>query len=369
MHPPAVFVDDCERALRRKLQRHGYSSSHGLQLWHRRTSKRGEIHVVQCSHRCGRSSFELSFCTIDPNIGIVTVRDERLDVLTRIYNPVKTTPSTIEFVDIAGLVRGASKGEGLGNQFLAHIREVDAIAHVVRCFDDANVVHVDGTVNPRRDIEVVEAELILKDLETVERRLAEAERKAKTADKKLKVEADFIAKLRDHLLAGRLAHYHHVNGEEEASWLRDMHLLTNKPVMYVCNVHEKDITGENGYVARVREIAAKEGASVLVVSAEVEAQIAELAPEERRAFLDDLGLAESGLDRVVREGYALLQLIHLLYRECKGSARMDGAERIDGGPGGGIGHTDFERGFIRAEIANSLILSAWGPSRPSGITG
>ena len=197
------------------------------------------------------------FCTIDPNVGIVTVPDERLDALTRIYRPAKSVYSTIEFVDIAGLVRGASKGEGLGNQFLAHIREVDAIAHVVRCFDDPNVVHVDGSVNPRRDIEVVEAELILKDLDTVERRLEEAERKARTADKKLKAEAEFIARVREHLVGGKLVRYLPLSGEEETHWLRDMHLLTNKPVMYVCNVHEKDIAGESSYVTQVREIAAK----------------------------------------------------------------------------------------------------------------
>jgi len=298
----------------------------------------------------GAEASNYPFCTIDPNIGIVTVHDERLDALTRIYNPAKTVYSTIEFVDIAGLVRGASKGEGLGNQFLAHIREVDAIAHVVRCFDDANVVHVDGSVNPRRDIEVVEAELILKDLETVERRLAEAERRAKTADKKPKVEADFIAKVRDHLLTGRLARYHQVRGEEEAHWLRDMHLLTNKPVMYVCNVQERDIAGENSYVAQVREIAAKEGASVVVVSAEVEAQIAELAPEERRVFLDDLGLAESGLDKMVREGYALLQLITFFTVNAKEAHAWTVRKGSTAAQAAGVVHTDFERGFIRAEI-------------------
>jgi ribosome-binding ATPase len=300
------------------------------------------------------------FCTIDPNIGIVTIRDERLDVLTRIYRPAKTIPSTIEFVDIAGLVRGASKGEGLGNQFLAHIREVDAIAHVVRCFDDANIVHVDGNVNPRRDVEVVEAELLLKDLETIERRLAETERKAKTADKKLKAEAEFLPRAREHLLAGRLARYLQVRGEEESHSLRDMHLLTDKPVMYVCNVHEKDIGGENGYVAEVREIAAKEGASVVVVSAEVEAQIAELALEERRAFLDDLGLAESGLEKMVREGYALLQLITFFTVNTREAHAWTVRRGTTASQAAGTVHTDFERGFIRAEVVKVADLSRLG---------
>ncbi len=290
------------------------------------------------------------FCTIDPNVGIVTLPDEHLDVLTRIYHPSKTVYSTIEFVDIAGLVRGASKGEGLGNQFLAHIREVDAIAHVVRCFDDPNVVHVDGSVNPRRDIEVVEAELILKDLETVERRFAEAERKAKTADKKLRAEAEFIARVREHLLAGRLARYLHINDDEETGWLRDMHLLTNKPVMYVCNVHEKDISGENSYVAQAREIAAREGASVVIVSAEVEAEIAQLAPGERKAFLDDLGLTESGLDKVVRSGYALLDLITFYTVNPKEAHAWTVRKGATAARAAGVVHTDFERGFVRAEI-------------------
>lgn len=300
------------------------------------------------------------FCTIDPNVGIVTVPDHRLDVLTRIYHPSQSVYSTIEFVDIAGLVRGASKGEGLGNQFLAHIREVDALAHVVRCFDDPNVVHVDGTVNPRRDIEVVEAELILKDLDTVERRLGEADRKSKTADKKLKAEAEFIGRVREHLLGGRPSRSLHLNGEEEAHWLRDMHLLTNKPVMYVGNVHEKDIAGESSYVAQVREIAAREGANVVSVSAEVEAEIAQLPPEERKDFLDDLGLAESGLDKMIRSGYALLQLITFFTVNSKEAHAWTVRKGATAAQAAGVVHTDFERGFIRAEIIKSDDLSRLG---------
>jgi GTP-binding protein YchF len=308
----------------------------------------------------GAEASNYPFCTINPNVGIVTLPDERVDLLARVFKPSKCVYTSIEFVDIAGLVRGASKGEGLGNQFLAHIREVDAIAHVVRCFDDPNVVHVDGSVNPRRDIEVVETELILKDVETVEHRLSEAERRAKTADRKLKAEAEFIARVREHLLAGRLARYLHVNGEEEAHWLRDMHLLTGKPVMYVCNVHEKEIAGESRYAAEVREIAAKEGASVVTVSAEVEAEIAELAPGERKAFLEDMGLAESGLDKVVRAGYALLHLITFFTVNPKELHAWTVRAGTMAAQAAGVVHTDFERGFIRAEIMKSADLARLG---------
>jgi ribosome-binding ATPase len=308
----------------------------------------------------GAEASNYPFCTIDPNLGIVTVRDPRLDVLTRIYHPAKTVYSSIEFVDIAGLVRGASKGEGLGNQFLGHIREVDAIAHVVRCFNDTNVVHVDGSVNPVRDIEVVETELILKDLETVEKRHAEIERRAKTAEKKLKAEADFLARMRDHLLGGRAARYLPVVGEEEMHWLRDMHLLTTKPVMYVCNVHEKDVKGENSYVTQVRTIAAKEGASVVTVSAEVEAEIAQLAPEERSAFLNDLGLPEPGLDRVIRAGYALLDLVTFFTVNPKEAHAWTVRKGSTASQAAGVIHTDFERGFIRAEIIKLADLERLG---------
>jgi ribosome-binding ATPase len=320
----------------------------------------GKSTLFNAMTAAGAEASNYPFCTIDPNVGIVTVPDERMDLLARVYNPSRRVYSTIEFVDIAGLVRGASKGEGLGNQFLAHIREVDAIAHVVRCFDDPDVVHVDGSVNPRRDIEVVETELVLKDLDTVERRLAEAERRAKTADKKLKVEAEFVDRVREHLLAGRLARNLLLNGEEEAHWLREMHLLTNKPVMYVCNVQEKDVAGENHYVSVVREVAAAEGASVVAVSAAVEAEIAELAPEERKAFLDDLGLTESGLDKVVRAGYALLRLVTFFTVNPKELHAWTVRHGATAAQAAGVVHTDFERGFIRAEILKIADLMRLG---------
>ncbi|MFA6457202.1 MAG: redox-regulated ATPase YchF, partial [Bacteroidota bacterium] len=253
----------------------------------------------------GAEAANYPFCTIEPNVGVVFVDDTRIDELVKIYGSQKILPSSIEFVDIAGLVKGASKGEGLGNQFLSHIRDTDAIAHVVRCFDDPNIIHVDGSVNPKRDIEVIETELIIKDMDTIEKKVRDAEHRAKN-DKKARPEADFYNKVKDHLASGRLARYVEVHNDEEKLFLRDMHLLTNKPVMYVCNVHEKEISTGNKYVEEVREIAAKEGAKVVIVSAAVEAEVAELPKEERAGFLEGLGLHESGLQQVVREGMDLL---------------------------------------------------------------
>lgn len=290
------------------------------------------------------------FCTIEPNIGVVAVPDKRPHRLAEIYRPGKVTPTTLEFVDIAGLVRGASKGDGLGNQFLSHIRTVDAIIHIVRCFEDENVVHVDGSINPKRDIEVIETELILKDLETVERKLSDTEKRAKSGDKKIKGEADFYTSVKDFLFKGRLASYFEVSNDEERFRLRNLYLLTRKPVMYVCNVHERDMAGTNVYVNVVREIAAKEGAKVVVISAAVEAEVAELPSAERSEFLSGLGLKESGLEQVIREGYDLLHLITFFsvsdvevhaWTIPKGTKSQAAAGKI---------HTDFERGFIRAEV-------------------
>jgi GTP-binding protein YchF len=298
----------------------------------------------------GAEAANYPFCTIDPNVGIVAVPDSRIDALVKMYQPPKIVPTTIEFVDIAGLVKGASKGEGLGNQFLSHIRDVDAIAHVVRCFDDSNVVHVDGNVNPKRDVEVVEAELIFKDLDTIEKKISEAERRAKTGEKKFKAEHDFYLRVKEHLLGGRLARYVVLNDEDESLWFRDMHLLTGKPVMYVCNVHEKDITKENLYVAQVREIASKENAKVVVVSAAVEAEVAELPQEERAAFLEDLGLKESGLQKVIHEGYDLLHLLTFFTAGPKEVHAWTLKRGAAAPTAAGVIHTDFEKGFIRAEI-------------------
>jgi ribosome-binding ATPase len=298
----------------------------------------------------GADASNYPFCTIDPNVGTVRVPDSRLDFLGRLYRPGAVVPTTLEFVDIAGLVRGASRGEGLGNQFLAHIRDVDAILHVVRCFDDPNVVHVDGGVNPARDIEVIEAELILKDLETVERKLADAERKAKSGDKRVKAEGEFYGRVRQHLFSGRLARYFQAAPGEEQHWMRDMHLLTDKPVMYVCNVHERDLGRESEHLTAVRSIAEKEGARVVSVSAEVEAEIAELALTERRDFLEGLGLNESGLDKVIHEGYALLHLVTFFTANAKEVRAWTVRRGTLASEAAGVIHTDFERGFIRAEV-------------------
>ncbi len=298
----------------------------------------------------GAEAANYPFCTIEPNVGVVLVHDERIDTLVKIYNSQKIVPSAIEFVDIAGLVKGASKGEGLGNQFLSHIRNVDAICHVVRCFDDPNVIHVDGNVNPKRDIEVIETELILKDLDTIDKKISDAEKRAKGGDKKIRSEADFYLRLKDHLSTGRLARYVTVQNEEEKFWLRDVHLLTNKPVMYVCNVHEKEIAAGNAYVEQVREVAAKEGAKVVIVSAAVEAEIAELPLEERKEFLDGLGLKESGLQQVVREGMELLGLITFFTSGPKETHAWTVRKGAFAPEAAGVIHTDFEKGFIRAEI-------------------
>jgi hypothetical protein len=308
----------------------------------------------------GAEAANYPFCTIDPNIGVVAVPDGRIDRLVEIYKPPKVTATTIEFLDIAGLVKGASKGEGLGNQFLSHIRNVDAIAHIVRCFDDPNVIHVDGSVDPKRDIEVIETELILKDLDTVEKKLGDAERRARGNDKNARAEANLYDGVRTHLTGGRLAGYCDVSGDKEQLWFRDLHLLTAKPVMYVCNVHEKEIGKGNSYVDQVREIAARESAKIVVVSAAVEAEVAELAENERAHFLEDLGLKESGLNQVIREGYNLLHLITFLtagpkevraWTVEKGSTAPQAAGQI---------HSDFEKGFIRAEVMRFADLDRLG---------
>ena len=308
----------------------------------------------------GAAASNYPFCTIDPNIGVVTVPDPRLERLAALFRPGTVVHTTIEFVDIAGLVRGASKGEGLGNQFLSHIRNVDAVVHVVRCFDDPNVVHVDGTVDPRRDVEVVEAELIFKDLETVERRSGDVQKRAKAGDKKSKAEADFIARVRDHLFAGRLARYIGIQSADERLWLRDLHLLTDKPVMYVCNVHEKDVGGRNDYVRQVELIAAKEGAKVVSVCAEIEAEVAELPEGERKSFLEGLGLSESGLDKVIREGYALLCLLTFFTVNPKELHAWTIRQGTTAPQASGAIHSDFERGFIRAEVMRFEDLNRLG---------
>jgi hypothetical protein len=298
----------------------------------------------------GAEAANYPFCTIDPNIGVVSVPDKRIDRMVEIYHAPKIVPTTLQFLDIAGLVKGASKGEGLGNQFLSHIRMVDAIAHVVRCFDDENIVHVEGKIDPKNDIEVIETELILKDLETVDKKISEAERHVRSGEKKAKIESEFYTSVKTHLSTGRLARYMAIQNEEEKFWLRDMHLLTNKPVMYVCNVREEDLAKENDYVKTVRDVAAKEDAKVVVVSAAVEAEISELPEAERAEFLAGLGLTESGLSKVVHQGYELLQLITFFTSGPKEVHAWTLRKGSTAPQAAGVIHTDFEKGFIRAEI-------------------
>jgi GTP-binding protein YchF len=308
----------------------------------------------------GAAAENYPFCTIDPNVGIVPVPDKRLDRLVQIYKPAKITPTSIEFVDIAGLVKGASKGEGLGNQFLSHIRDVNAICHVVRCFEDENIVHVNGGVNPQRDIEIVETELILKDLDTVEKKLSDAEKRAKSGDKKVKAEADFYQRIREHLLDGRLAIYEKPETPDEDIFLRDLHLITAKPVMYIANVDEKHITGEDKFVNEVRSLAAKEGAKVVVACTKIEAEIAAMPYDEREQFLHDLGVKESGLDQVIHEGYALLDLITFFTAGPKEARAWTVKQGSLAPQAAGEIHTDIERGFIRAEVMKYNDLNVFG---------
>ena len=308
----------------------------------------------------GAESANYPFCTIDPNVGVVPVPDDRLDRLAELAGSAKVVPTTIEFVDIAGLVAGASKGEGLGNQFLGHIREVDAIVHVVRCFEDENVVHVAGSVDPARDIDIIETELLLKDLESVEKRIERTGKAAKSGDKKVKAELAFYKRLRDHIGEGRPVRAFEIHGDDEAAWLQSLFLLSTKPVLYVANVSEDDLPGGNAYVDVIREIAAKEGARVVVVSADLEAQIAELDPEERADFLAAAGLERSGLERLIRAAYDLLGLITFFTVGPK-EARAWTIRRGTKAPAAaGEIHTDFERGFIRAETIKFTDYERYG---------
>ncbi|HZU50636.1 MAG TPA: redox-regulated ATPase YchF [Sphingomicrobium sp.] len=289
------------------------------------------------------------FCTIEPNVGRVAVPDERLDTIAKIAKSAQEVETQIEFVDIAGLVRGASKGEGLGNQFLANIREVDAIVHVLRCFEGGDVTHVEGRVDPVADAETVETELMLADLESLERRLPNLLKKAQQGDKEAKIEASVLAQALDLLRASKPARLTQPKDAEEAKALNRAQLLTAKPVLYVCNVEEQDAATGNALSARVFEKAAAETARAVVVSAAIEAEIATLAPDERAAFLADLGLHETGLARVIRAGYELLGLITFFTAGPKESRAWTVRKGAKAPEAAGAIHSDFERGFIRAE--------------------
>jgi len=304
--------------------------------------------------KAGAESANYPFCTIDPNIGIVMVPDERLKLLGDLYNSRKVTPAVIEFVDIAGLVKGASKGEGLGNQFLSNIREVDAIVHVVRCFEDANVIHVDGNVNPLRDIETINFELIFSDIEILERRIAKTSKGARN-DKDLAKELDFQQRIKAHLEDGKLAKTMSIEDEDELAWIQGYNLLTYKPVIYAANVSEDDLMDDgegNAHVQQVREYAAENTSEVFVICAQIEQEIAELDDDEKAMFLEDLGLSESGLEKLIKASYRLLGLISYLTSGEDETRAWTIKVGTKAPQAAGKIHSDFERGFIRAEVVN-----------------
>ena len=324
--------------------------------------------------KAGAESANYPFCTIDPNVGIVTVPDKRLKLLGDLYHSKKVTPAVIEFVDIAGLVKGASKGEGLGNQFLSHIREVDAIVHVVRCFEDSNIVHVDGSVDPIRDIDTINLELIFSDIDILERRIAKVGRAAMN-DKALAKENELLKRLKAHLEEGRSARSFETDDDDEKALIASYTLLTAKPVIYAANVSEDDLADDaasNEYVAEVRRFAESEGSEVFVVCAKIEEEISELDDADKKEFLADLGLSESGLDKLIRASYSLLGLISYLtagptetraWTITKGTKAPQAAGKI---------HSDFERGFIRAEVVNYqdlLDCGSYTAAKEKGLVG
>ena len=300
----------------------------------------------------GAESANYPFCTIEPNVGIVPVPDKRLDKLAEMYNPEKYTPAVIEFVDIAGLVRGASHGEGLGNKFLSHIREVDAILHIVRCFDDGNIIHVDGSVDPVRDVDTINMELILADLELVEKRLPALQKLLRNGDKSLAVAVSAFEKVNAALSAGKSARTADLS-EDELAAFRDTPLLTLKPVIYVANVSEDEAAGDvsgNRYYQKLAALAASEHTEVLPICAQIEAEIAQLDGDDKAAFLEDMGIAESGLDRLIQASYALLGLISYLTAGPKEVRAWTIRKGTKAPQAAGKIHSDFERGFIRAEV-------------------
>ncbi|MGM0575696.1 MAG: redox-regulated ATPase YchF [Myxococcota bacterium] len=310
----------------------------------------GKSTLFNALSAAGAESANYPFCTIEPNVGIVPVPDPRLDELAAIVEPERVMPTTVEFVDIAGLVRGASKGEGLGNQFLANIRNTDAIVHVVRCFENDDVVHVEGSIDPIRDVEVVETELLLKDMETVDKRLDKVGKQAKS-DKSARPQAEMLERLSAWLSDEKPARTFEYD-DTEAGWFRELFLLTSKPVLYAANVSEDDLPDGNVYVEKVRAHAQQQGAGVVVICASIEAEIAELDPAERADFLESLGLEESGLDRLIHEGYRLLGLLTFFTageKEVRAWTVHSGARAPQAA---GVIHTDFERGFIRAEVTH-----------------
>ena len=312
----------------------------------------GKSTLFNCLSNAKAQSANFPFCTIEPNVGVITVPDERLNKLAEIVKPNRVVPTTVEIVDIAGLVKGASKGEGLGNKFLANIRETDAILHVLRCFDDDNITHVDGSVNPVRDKEIIDTELQLKDLETIQARIQKVEKQAKTGgDKEAKRTYDILVQFRDALLQGKSARVVTFDNKEDEKLARELYLLTYKPVLYVCNVDEASAATGNKYVEQVREAIKEESADILVVAAKIESEIAEFETyEEREMFLSEIGLQESGVARLIKAAYKLLDL--QTYFTC-GVQEVRAWTFLRGSKApqcAAVIHTDFEKGFIRAEV-------------------
>ena len=312
----------------------------------------GKSTLFNCLSNAKAQSANFPFCTIDPNVGVITVPDERLNVLARLVNPQRIVPTTVEIVDIAGLVKGASKGEGLGNKFLANIRETDAIIHVLRCFDDDNITHVDGSVDPVRDKEIIDYELLLKALETIESRISRVQKQAQTGgDKQAKIQYEVLCRYKEALEQGKAARTVQFESKEELKAAHDLFLLTNKPVLYVCNVDDTSAATGNRYVDAVREAVKEEGAEILVVAARVESEIAELdSYEDKQMFLAEIGLEESGVNRLIKAAYKLLNLETFLTagpQEVRAWTFRRGSKAQQCA---GVIHSDFEKGFIRAEV-------------------
>lgn len=321
----------------------------------------GKSTLFNCLSNAKAQAANFPFCTIEPNVGVITVPDERLNKLAELVQPQRIVPNNIEIVDIAGLVKGASKGEGLGNQFLGNIRATNAIIHVLRCFDDGNVVHVDGSVDPIRDKEIIDTELQLKDLDTVIKRIQKVEKMAKTGgDKEAKRTYDILSVVKSHLESGKSARTAPIE-PEDFEFISELSLLTIKPVLYVCNVDEGSVTTGNQYVEQVREAVKDENAGVLVISAKIESEIAELEDyEERQMFLSDLGLTESGVNKLIRAAYQLLDLATYFTAGVQEVRAWTIEKGYTAPQAAGVIHTDFEKGFIRAEVIKYEDFIAYG---------
>lgn len=311
----------------------------------------GKSTLFNCLSSAKAQAANFPFCTIEPNVGTITVPDERLNKLAELVHPAKIIPTTVEIVDIAGLVKGASKGEGLGNKFLANIRETDAIIHVLRCFDDENVTHVDGSVNPVRDKEIIDMELQIKDLETIDQRLQKTQKQAAVGDKQAKLVCDVLLRFRETLLQGKSARTVSFDSKDEEKIAHDLFLLTSKPVLYVCNVDESSAINGNSYVEQVKEAVKDENAELLVVAAKTESDIAELETyEDRQMFLEEVGLTESGVNRLIKTAYRLLNLQTFLTAGTDEVRAWTFHKGWKAPQCAGVIHTDFEKGFIRAEV-------------------